>query len=609
MSRPIEDYGLIGNMLSCALVSREGSIDWLCLPRFDSDACFAAVLGTPENGYWRIAPADPDTSVSRRYRPGTTILETRFETREGAVTLVDFMPLARDEEHVDVVRLIRGERGRVRMKCEFVLRFGYGSIVPWFQRADFGARAVAGPDAVELHTPVQLVNENMRTSAVFSVGAEAAVPFVLAWHPSHRVEERDIDPERRLAETETWWREWSSRLSFAGDEPHPWREAVSRSLITLKALSFAPTGGMVAAATTSLPEEIGGERNWDYRYCWIRDATLTLYALLISGYRDEARDWREWMLRAAAGHPAQLQIMYGLAGERRLTEIELPWLAGYEGSHPVRIGNAAHGQLQIDVYGELLDALHVGRRFQLQPSHEAWSFQKVLLEDLRTKWHMPDQGIWEVRGPPRHFTHSKLMAWVAFDRGVRAVEDFGLAGPAEVWKAERDEIRAEILSRGWSEKKKAFVQHYEGTALDASLLLVPLTGFLPPEDPRVVGTVDAIQRELVEAGLVLRYRPEEAADGIAGSEGTFLVCSFWLVDALCMMGRLQEARELFEHLLSLRNDVGLLAEQYDPSSRRQLGNFPQAFSHVGIVNTAHNLVSAQGPAAQRANRAGPARQP
>lgn len=608
MSKPIEDYGLIGNMLSCALVARDGSIDWLCLPRFDSDACFAALLGTAENGRWRIAPADEDATVSRRYRPGTTILETTFETREGAVTLIDFMPLASDEEHVDVVRLVRGDRGRVGMTCELILRFGYGSTVPWLRRADFGLRAVAGPEAVELHTPVSLVNEGMRTNAEFTVGAGATVPFVLAWHPSHRLAERNIDPQQRLEETEAWWRQWSGECRFDTDEAHPWREAVTRSLITLKALTFRPTGGIVAAPTTSLPEQIGGERNWDYRYCWIRDATLTLYALLTSGYREEAKAWREWMLRAAAGNPGQLQIMYGLAGERRLTEIELPWLPGYEDSKPVRIGNGAFGQLQIDVYGELLDALHVARKFQLQPSHEAWSFQKVLLEDLKAKWRSPDQGIWEVRGPPRHFTHSKLMAWVAFDRAVRAVEDFGLTGPSESWKAERERIRAEILTNGWSEEKQSFVQHYGGTALDASLLLVPLTGFLPPDDPRVIGTVEAIRRELVEDGLVLRYRLESAPDGLAGTEGTFLVCSFWLADALTMMGRWDEASELFERLLSLRNDLGLLAEEYDPRARRQLGNFPQAFSHVGLVNTANNLISAGGPAEQRADRASPTEQ-
>lgn len=605
MSRHVEDYGFIGNMLSCALVARDGSIDWLCLPRFDSDACFAALLGTEGNGRWQIAPRGEVLRVTRRYRPGTTILETSFETAEGAVTLIDFMPLAEDEEHVDVVRIVRGERGRVEMGLELVLRFDYGKTAPWVRRTDYGLRAVAGPDAVELRTPVELEGKEMRTVSTFSVGAGAEVPFALTWHPSHRPPTRRWDPAERLAETERWWRDWSGACAFAGDEHHPWREAVTRSLVTLKALTFQPTGGIVAAPTTSLPEAIGGGRNWDYRYCWIRDATLTLLALLTSGYRDEARAWREWMLRAAAGHPKQLQIMYGLAGERRLTEIEVPWLAGYEGSKPVRIGNAAYDQLQIDVYGELMDALHVGRKFMLEPSEASWSFQKLLLADLEGKWREADEGIWEVRGGRRDFTHSRLMAWVAYDRGVKAVEDFGLSGPADHWRAVREEIRDDILANGWSEERGSFVQYYGGSALDASLLLIPSVGFLPPDDPRVISTVEAIQRDLVEDGLVLRYRPEETPDGLRGGEGTFLVCSFWLVDALTMIGRLDEAEALFEHLLSIRNDLGLLAEEYDPRSRRQLGNFPQAFSHVGLVNAANNLISARGPAEQRSDRIRP----
>jgi GH15 family glucan-1,4-alpha-glucosidase len=596
MSRRIEEYGFIGNMLSCALVARDGSIDWLCLPRFDSDACFAALLGTEENGRWLIAPKGEVVRVTRRYRPGTAILETSFETAEGAVTLIDFMPLAEDEEHVDILRIVRGDRGHVAMGLELVLRFDYGQTAPWVNRTDYGLRAVAGPDALELRTPVELEGKEMRTLASFSVGAGAEVPFALTWHPSHRPPTRRWDPAERLAETESWWREWSGACTFARGEQHPWREAVVRSLVTLKGLTFQPTGGIMAAATTSLPEAIGGERNWDYRYCWIRDATLTLLALLTSGYRDEARAWREWMLRAAAGNLKQLQIMYGLAGERLLTEIELPWLPGYEGSRPVRIGNAAYSQLQIDVYGELLDALHVGRKFMLEPSQASWSFQKVLLADLEEKWREPDEGIWEVRGGRRHFTHSRLMAWVAFDRGVKAVEDFGLTGPVEHWRAVREEIRDDILTNGWSGKRDSFVQYYGGDALDASLLLIPSVGFLPPDDPRVISTVEAIQRELVEDGLVLRYRPEETPDGLRGNEGTFLVCSFWLVDALTMLGRLDEAEALFEHLLSLRNDLGLLAEEYDPRNGRQLGNFPQAFSHVGLVNAANNLISARGPA-------------
>ena len=604
MSRRIEDYGFIGNMLSCALVGRDGSIDWLCLPRFDSGACFAALLGTEENGHWSIAPKGGATRITRRYRPGTTILETSFETAEGVVTVIDFMPFAADEEHVGLNRIVRGDRGRVELGMELVLRFDYGRIVPWVTRTDYGMRAVAGPDAVELRTPVALHGKEMRTVGTFSVGAGAEVPFALTWQPSHRAPARRWDPAQQLAETERWWQEWSNACAFSGEDDHPWREAVTRSLVTLKGLTFQPTGGIVAAPTTSLPEAIGGERNWDYRFCWIRDATLTLLALLGSGYRGEARAWREWMLRAAAGHPRQLQIMYGLSGERRLTELELPWLPGYEGSLPVRVGNAAYEQLQIDVYGELMDALHVARKFMLEPSEASWSFQKLLLADLESKWREPDEGIWEVRGGRRHFTHSRLMAWVAYDRGIKAVEDFGLSGPVDRWRATREEIRADILANGWTETRGSFVQYYGGEALDASLLLIPSVGFLPPDDARVVATVEAIQRDLVEDGLVLRYRPEETPDGLRGGEGTFLVCSFWLVDALTMIGRLDEAEAMFEHLLSLRNDLGLLAEEYDPGLGRQLGNFPQAFSHVGLVNAANNLISARGPAEQRADRAG-----
>lgn len=601
MSRPIEDYGFIGNMLSCALVARDGSIDWLCLPRFDSDACFAALLGTEENGHWQIAPAGETLRVTRRYRPGTTILETSFETAEGAVTIIDFMPLAEDEEHVDLIRIVRGDHGRVEMNMELVLRFGYGRTVPWVKRTDYGLRAVAGPDAVELRTAVDLKGKDMRTVSTFSVGAGAEVPFALTWHPSYRPPTRRWDPAERLIETEQWWRGWSGECRFPGDETHPWREAVTRSLVTLKALTFQPTGGIVAAPTTSLPETIGGERNWDYRFCWIRDATLTLLALLTSGYRYEARAWRGWLLRAVAGHPRQLQIMYGLGGEQRLPELELPWLAGYEGSVPVRIGNAAFDQLQIDVYGELMDALHVGRKFMLEPSEASWSFQKLLLADLEGKWREPDEGIWEVRGGRRHFTHSRLMAWVAYDRGISAVQDFGLSGPVDHWRGIREEIHEDILTNGWSEKRASFVQFYGGDALDASLLLIPSVGFLPPDDRRVVATIEAIQRDLVKDGLVLRYRHEDTPDGLKGKEGTFLVCSFWLVDALTMIGRLDQAEALFEHLLSLRNDLGLLAEEYDPDTGRQLGNFPQAFSHVGLVNAAQNLISARGPAEQRAD--------
>jgi GH15 family glucan-1,4-alpha-glucosidase len=604
VSKKIEDYGYIGNMLSCALVARDGSIDWLCLPRFDSDACFAALLGDKKDGHWLIAPVSKAHKVTRRYYDGTTILETTFETDEGIVTLVDFMPLTDDEEHVDVVRLVRGDKGRVRMRMEFVLRFGYGQTIPWVRRTDYGLTAVAGPDAVELHTAVELKSEDYRTVAEFTVGEDASIPMVLAYHPSHRQREVAIDPQGWLEETAKYWHEWSARCRFAGHDEHPWREAVRRSLVTLKALTYRPTGGILAAATTSLPETLGGVRNWDYRFCWIRDGTLTLYALLNSGYREEAQAWRAWMLRAAAGHPSQLQIMYGLSGERRLNEIEIPWLKGYEDSKPVRVGNAAYGQVQIDVYGELMDALHVGRKFQLEPSHESWNFQSVLMANLEKLWSRADEGIWEVRGGAKHFTHSKLMAWVAYDRAVKAIEGFGLAGPVEQWKSVRDAIRADILANGWSEKRKSFVQYYGGEKLDASLLLMPLVGFLPPDDPRIVSTVAAIQKDLTQDGLVLRYLSEDGTDGLHGEEGVFLVCSFWMADALCMTGRYDEAEELFERLLALRNDVGLLAEEYDPRTKRQMGNFPQAFSHVGVVNTANNLLANKhGPAEQRANRA------
>lgn len=591
--RRIEDYGFIGNMLSCALVAMDGSIDWYCVPRFDSEACFAALLGTRENGRWLLGPSSPVRKTTRRYRPGTPILETTFETDDGVVTLIDFMPLAEDEEHVDLIRIVRGESGRVQMNLELALRFDYGRTTPWVRKTDYGILAVAGQNAVELRTPVALHGENMHTAASFTVGEGAEIPFALTWHPSYRPPIERWQPMERLAETEKWWQGWTRNCAIPKGAPAHWGEAIIRSMITLKALSYKPSGAILAAGTTSLPEQIGGERNWDYRYCWIRDATLVLQALLTSGYVDEAASWREWLLRASAGHPSQLQIMYGIGGERWLPELTLDWLSGYEGSLPVRIGNAAHQQLQIDVYGEFMDALHLGKRSMLGPSHESWQFQIALLADLAGKWREPDEGIWEVRGGRRHFTHSKLMAWVAFDRGIRAIEDFGLQGPVEKWRVLRDEIRADILANGWSSERGSFIQFYGSKNLDASLLLLPLVGFLPPDDARVIATVEAIQEELVEGGLVLRYRPEETPDGLSGDEGTFLVCSFWLVDALCMIGRVDEAEALFERLLSLRNDLGLLAEQYDPSEGRQLGNFPQAFSHVGLVNSANNLARAR----------------
>lgn len=600
MSKLIEDYGFIGNMMSGALVARDGSMDWLCLPRFDSHACFAAVLGGPEHGRWQICPAEEVKAVTRRYDPGTAILETSFETAGGRVTVIDFIPFTEDEHTVDVMRLVRGDEGHVKMHVELVVRFGYGEVVPWVRRHDYGLSAVAGPDSLQLFTPVEMHGKDYTTVSEFSVGADAEVPFTLAYHPSHWPARRPGECHERLEQTASRWREWSTRCEFERGESHPWRAAVTRSLITLKALTFEPTGGMVAAPTTSLPECLGGVRNWDYRYCWIRDATLVLYALVTSGYRDEAYAWRRWLLRAVAGDPRQLQIMYGLSGERRLTETELSWLPGYENSRPVRCGNDAFHQRQLDVPGELMDVLHVARKFHLERDEQAWNLQKTILHQLEEDWNKPDEGIWEMRSERRHFTHSRLMCWVAFDRGIKAAEDFGLHGPVERWRELRDTIHADICRHGWSEDKRSFVQYYGGPALDASLLLMAELGFLPAEDPRFVGTVEAIERELLVDGLVLRYRSEDTPDGIVGGEGVFLACSFWLADAYVMLGRRDDAVALFERLLSLRNELGLLAEEYDPHGCRLLGNFPQAFSHIALVNTAHNLASAYGPAAQRA---------
>jgi GH15 family glucan-1,4-alpha-glucosidase len=601
MSKPIEDYGFIGNMLSGALVARDGSMDWLCLPRFDSDACFAALLGTAEHGYWRISPKGKAVRSTRRYRPHTPILETTFETEDGSVVLVDFMPLSDDPEKVDVIRLVRGISGRVTMRMEFILRFGYGKTIPWVRRRDYGIHAVAGPDAVELATTIPLQGEDMCTIAEFEVKEGEVIPFTLAYHPLHREPHFIDDGQMRLEHTAAWWREWTRVCQLSEFENPAWSEAVERSLITLKALSYQPTGGIVAALTTSLPEELGGVRNWDYRYCWIRDATLTLYAFMNAGRFEEAGAFREWLLRAAAGAPDQMQIMYGVSGERRLTEIELPWLPGYENSRPVRIGNAAYDQMQLDVIGELMDTLHTARKSQLGPNQDAWRFKQVMLSRLEALWQEPDQGIWEVRGVPKHFVHSKMMAWVAFDRAIKTVEQFGLPGPVERWRALRDEIHQEVLARGYDRDRNTFVQYYDGAALDASLLLMAEVGFLPPDDLRFRSTVEAIERDLVEDGLVLRYRAKETEDGLPGEEGTFLVCSFWLADAYTMIGRSHDAEALFERLLSLRNDLGLLAEEYHPRLRRQLGNFPQAFSHVGLINTAYNLRQVSGPAQQRAD--------
>jgi GH15 family glucan-1,4-alpha-glucosidase len=603
-SPPLESYGLIGNMLSAALVGRDGSIDWLCLPRFDSPACFAALLGGPEHGRWLIAPQEPVVRCTRRYVRDTAVIETELETERGAVMLVDFMPLSEDEEKVDVVRIVRGLRGDVPMRMELVLRFNYGRAVPWVRRRDYGLSAVAGPDAVELHTDAPLEGRDMKTYSAFTVGEGASVPFTLSYHRSHRTPHFVADRDESLQATVEWWRQWTGRCRFQCDNER-WREAVRRSLITLKLLTFAPTGGIVAAPTTSLPESLGGTRNWDYRYCWLRDSTLTLYALLNAGYRDEANAWRHWLLRAAAGLPEQLHIMYGIAGDRWLPELELPWLPGYANSRPVRVGNAAVAQRQLVVYGEVMDALHAARVSALAPLDEALRLQKALLAHLERVWREPDQGIWEMRGPPRAFTHSRLMCWVAFDRALKSCETTALEGPTDRWTALRDEIHADICAHGFDRRRNTFVQHYGGSALDAALLLLPQTGFLPLDDPRVAGTVAAVERELVVDGFVQRYATNEVDDGVGGGEGAFLACSFWLADAHAQLGRVDDATELFERLLEVRNDLGLLAEEYDPRAGRLLGNYPQAFSHVGLVNTAFNLVKAHGPAQQRAERAGP----
>lgn len=596
MPSRIEDYALIGDCETAAMVGKDGSIDWLCWPRFDSGACFAALLGGPEQGRWLIAPADPSARVTRRYRDGTLILESDFETTEGAVTIVDFMPPRGAAS--GLVRLVIGRSGHVTMRTELVIRFDYGSTVPWVSRLeDGGLRAVAGPDMAVLRTSVPLRGKDLRTVGEFNVHSGAAVPFTLSYGPSHLEPPEPIAPAKALSETEAFWRAWSSQCQQRG----AWSDAVLQSHIVLKALTYAPTGGLIAAPTTSLPEKIGGPRNWDYRYCWLRDATFTLLSLLNAGYKEEAHAWREWLLRAVAGSPSQIQIMYGLAGERRLTEWEVPWLPGYEASTPVRIGNAAAKQLQLDVYGEVLDAFHQGRVAGLASSDAGWELQRALVEHLETVWDRPDEGIWEVRGKSRHFTHSKVMAWVALDRMIRGVEDFGLDGPIGRWRPLRQTIREDILRRGFSPELNSFVQSYGSKCLDASLLLLPLVGFLPPNDPRIVGTVSAIQqRLLVDGGLVLRYDTAETDDGLPPGEGAFLACSFWLADNLALQHRRAEAVELFERLLALRNDVGLLAEEYDPVSRRQLGNFPQAFSHLALADTARNLSAILQPAEQRA---------
>ncbi|MEX5295276.1 glycoside hydrolase family 15 protein [Kocuria sp. CPCC 205268] len=594
----IEDYALIGDLHTAALVGRDGSVDWLCLPDFDSPACFAALLDTSEAGRWVLAPAGAARCTRRRYRPGTLVLETEWDVPGGSVRVVDFMP-PRDG-HCDVVRIVEGLTGSVEVRTELVLRFDYGHVVPWVRQVPGGIQAIAGPDAVYLTTPVPLRGEHFRTVGEFTVRAGDTVPFVLTRAPSHRPRPDRVEALAARRATQAFWDRWSARSRAAG----PYREAVQRSLITLKALTFAPTGGIVAAATTSLPEQPGGPRNWDYRYCWLRDATLTLQAMLAAGYTEEAAAWREWLLRAVAGDPAELQIMYGVDGRRRLPELTLPWLGGYERSTPVRVGNAAADQLQLDVWGEVLDGLALTRTTLLGPQEEAWDIQTALMDHLEGAWRTPDNGLWEVRGPRQHFTHSKVMAWVAADRMAAGVRVSGLPGPVERWEALRETIHADVLRHGFDAERNTFVQAYGSRALDAALLLIPRVGFLPPDDPRVLGTIEAVRRELSVDGLVLRYRPEHTEDGLPGGEGVFLACSFWLVDALAGAGRRAEAVELFERLLGLRNDVGLLSEQWDPRAGRALGNTPQAFSHFSLVGSALQLHHGR---AERSDTAIPAR--
>jgi GH15 family glucan-1,4-alpha-glucosidase len=598
MPSRIEDYALIGDLGTAALVGRDGSIDWLCWPHFDSEACFAALLGAPKHGRARIAPKHPQPRVTRRYRPNTLILETLFETPEGAATLIDFMP-PRENHDSHLVRIVVGERGSVPFQSELVLRFGYGADVPWVTRlADGTRRAIAGPDMVILRSPVGTRGENLTTLADFTVQAGQRIPFVLSYVPSHEEPPAVVDAEEKLKATEKFWTDWTGKNQIAC----PWDEAVCRSLITLKALTYAPTGGLCAAPTTSLPEAIGGPRNWDYRFCWLRDATLTLLALMNAGYYEEAQSWRDWLLRAAAGSPSQIQIMYGLRGERRLTEWQVPWLPGYENSAPVRIGNAAHNQRQLDIFGEVIDALYQARKGGLADYAAGWDLEHALLAHLETIWAERDNGIWETRGGREHFTFSKVMAWVAFDRAIKSAEDFNLPGPLDHWRKVRDQIHNDVCERGFDNEIVSFVRSYGSKELDASLLLLPALGFLPPEDPRIRATVEAIERGLLVNGLVLRYDTVRSDDGLPAGEGVFLACSFWLVDAYLMLGRREDAVRLFNRLIALRNDVGLLSEEYEPRSGRLVGNFPQAFSHLALVNSASNLAHYKKPAEQRSQR-------
>ncbi|NOR66200.1 MAG: glycoside hydrolase family 15 protein [Woeseiaceae bacterium] len=591
MTLRIEDYAMIGNTQSAALVGKNGPVDWMCAPRFDSPAFFAALLGTEANGHWQIAPVGKVRRVERRYRQGTVVLETEFETDDGVVRLVDCMPIG--GESIGIVRIVECVRGRVTMQMQLAPRFDYGRLIPLLGRIDQGVFALAGPDAVCLRAPVDLREDGAVASATFTVSAGERVPFHLVWYPSHLPHPEPVDPFEAVARTEAWWRQWSGRCQYEG----PNRDDVIRSLITLKALTYAPTGAIVAALTTSLPEEIGGERNWDYRYCWLRDGAFSLVPLVLTGYLNEAMAWRDWLLRAIAGDPGQLQLMYGIGGEHRLTELELPWLSGYENSRPVRIGNAAGEQFQLDIYGEILAVAHRAWKSGLpergDPTQSPGIDLEAVIDIVEHRWREPDEGIWEVRDERQHFTYSKVSAWIALDRAIKLAEGTGRAAPLERWRRVRDDIHADVCTNGFDTKRNSFVQYYGATGLDASLLLIPISGFLPPQDPRVLATIDAIQREICSGPFVWRYSTDEGVDGLAGSEGAFLICSFWLVSALALAGRVEEAERNLEQLCSLQNDVGLLSEEYDPVGRRLLGNFPQAFSHIGLLHSILTITEAK----------------
>jgi GH15 family glucan-1,4-alpha-glucosidase len=591
MALRIEDYGIIGDLHTAALVGRDGSIDWLCLPRFDSAACFAKLLGDDDHGSWRLAPKGAHQATHRHYRGETLVLESEFVTDEGSVRVVDCMPIR--QQHPEVVRLVEGVRGKVTMEMELTIRFGYGQIIPWVRRSDGTLNAIAGPDGLSLWTPVACKGQDFSTVAEFTVWEGQQIPFSLTWFPANEDPPRPVDAAFAIQDTELWWTDWATQCSYQGE----YREAVVRSLITLKALTYEPTGGIVAAATTSLPETLGGNRNWDYRFCWLRDATLTLESLMRGGFYQEAMAWRQWLVRAIAGDPAQMQIMYGAGGERRLDEWEIDWLPGYENSAPVRIGNAAAGQYQLDVYGEVMSALYESAGTVETTDNPTWELQLSLMSFLADGWREPDDGIWEVRGPRRHFTHSKVMAWVAIDRAIKTAEEHDLEGPVDRWKEVRKEIFDQVCDEGFNVEKGSFTQYYGSDQLDASLLMIPLVGFLPAHDPRVRGTIEAVERELVEGGFVLRYRTVDTGDvdGLSGREGAFLACSFWLADCLSLLGRDHDAHQLLDRLLGLRNDLGLLSEEYDPVAGRLVGNFPQAFSHVSLVNTASKMGGQEKP--------------